>query len=70
MKRTKVIRDNRVIGFTWVDLDGDWWYATGKPSDHDYVAMPCPSEEIGIDCILEEYQEEMVCMELATKEAV
>jgi len=51
MKKTLVKNGNRIKGFVYQDLSGQYWYAFGKPSQSDYISFVCKSIEHGIACI-------------------
>jgi hypothetical protein len=48
MKKTLVKRNRKIIGFTWQNPDGSFWYAFGRPSQVSYIAFECNSIEQGM----------------------
>jgi hypothetical protein len=41
----------RIKGFVYQDLEGNFWYAFGKPSQDNYISFRCESIEEGINNI-------------------
>jgi hypothetical protein len=53
MKKELVKIGRKIIGFTWQDQKGQYWFAFGKPSQSEYIAFACDSIEQGRNKILE-----------------
>lgn len=44
-------KGRRIKGFVYQDLEGNFWYAFGKPSQDNYISFHCRSVEHGIACV-------------------
>ena len=48
MKKHLIKKGSRIIGFVGKRLNGQFFYAFGKPSQSSYIAFDCTSLEQGI----------------------
>lgn len=52
MRNKVIVKDGkRIIGFVYKDMEGNFWYAFGRPSQSNYIAFRCKSIEHGMACI-------------------
>jgi len=52
MKKRIVRNGRRIVGFVYLNAQGEYWYAFGRPSQDNYIAFKCNDFSHGEACIL------------------
>ncbi len=46
-------KGNKIIGFVYITLNSEWFYAFGRPPHTSYISFACNSLEHGIEKVKE-----------------